>query len=42
VALQAIRTGVQLPDHLVADIMCSDMPLSNQTLVTRISGRCKW
>jgi hypothetical protein len=31
--------GMQLPGHLVADTMCSDMLLSNQTLVTRISGR---
>jgi hypothetical protein len=35
----AIGTGVQLPGHLIADTMCSDMPLSNQTLVARISGR---
>jgi hypothetical protein len=32
---------MQLPGHLVADTLCSDMPVSNQTFVTRINGRCK-
>jgi hypothetical protein len=32
---------VQQPGHLVADTLCSDMPVSNQMLVTRVNGRCK-
>jgi hypothetical protein len=37
----AIGIGMQLPGHLVADTMCYNMPLSNQTLVTRIYGCLK-
>jgi hypothetical protein len=35
----AIGIGMQLPGQLVADTMCSDMPVSNQTLASRINGR---
>jgi hypothetical protein len=36
-----IGIGMQLPGHLVPETLCYDMPLSNQTLVTRINGRCE-
>jgi hypothetical protein len=38
----AMGIGMQLPVHLVADTMCSDMSVFNQKFVTSINGRCKW
>jgi hypothetical protein len=32
-----IGIGMQMPGHLVADTMCSDMPVSNKMLVARIN-----
>jgi hypothetical protein len=38
----AIGIGMQLLGYLVADTLCSDMPIFNQMLVTRMNGSCKW
>jgi hypothetical protein len=38
----AIEIGMQLPGYLVAETVCSDMPVANHMLVTRSNGRCKW
>jgi alpha-acetolactate decarboxylase len=33
---------MHLPDQLVANTMCSDMPVSNEMLAISINGRFKW